>query len=287
MDAFETSVGYLPLSPSLWPPPRPAIEPLPVEELLRLAREGFDADLAERLRSTGEWHWKLEVREVVEQVAATLSFGESERYERLRAALLEHYEVQYRRPTEKEWRDYLRRNVQAQAAPATASRQPGGDGPTVALYYLDDRITDRDPHDHGCSCGFCDRNTHIALGVSFYRLDLEGLRTYRDLLMDADDDSFPDWCNEQESQATVYGPNETAAVANALAYAEREGWLVVNYAERHPSLTSLVEVLGVLVGDDGYLTLRGLCSCELTQLSGEAICRVCFASLVFDVLCRK
>ncbi len=64
----------------------------------------------------------------------------------------------------------------------------------------------------------------------------------------------------------------------------QQRWLVVNYAERYPALTSLVEVLGALVGDDGYLTQRDQCGCELAQLSGEAICPVCFASLVFDVL---
>ena len=235
MDAFETALGYRSLSPSLWPPEQPAIEPLSEEELRQLAKDAFDADLAERLRSTGEWHWKLEVREVAEQVAETLSFGEGERYERLRTALLDHYEAQYRRPTEKEWRAYLRRKMQEQAAPATYYRQHVAAESTVALYYLDDRITDRDPHDHGCRCGVCDRDTFVALGVSFYRLDLEGLQAYRDFLMGADDDSFADWCNEQESQATIYGPNEKRAIENALWFAEKEGWLVVNFAERYPS----------------------------------------------------
>lgn len=58
---------------------------------------------------------------------------------------------------------------------------------------------------------------------------------------------------------------------------------MVNYAARHPSLASLIKALGVLVGDDGYLTQRDLCDCELAQFLGEAICRVCFASLVFDM----
>jgi len=286
MDAFETSVGYRPLSPSLWPPPRPTREPLPLEELLRLAREAFDADLAERLRSTGEWHWKLEVREVAEQVAATLSFGESERYERLRAALLEHYEAQYRRPTEQAWRTYLRgKRSERAGADATRSR-PGGSG-WCALYYLDDSIADRDPHDFGCPCTLCDKQTYKALGVSLYLLDVEGLQAYRDFLMGADDDRFGDWCNEQESQATIYGPDEAAAVANALAFAQREGWLVANYAERSPHLAPLVQALGLLVDEDGYLTQRDECDCEMALFLGETLCRVCFASLVFDVLTHR
>lgn len=283
MDAFETAVGYRPLSPSLWPPERSAIEPLPVEEVLRLAREEFDADLAERLRSTGEWHWKLEVREVAEEVASALSFDSSERYERLRAALLEHYEAQYRRPTEQAWRTYLRRKRSERSeADATRSRSPGVGG--VALYYLDDRITDRDPHDFGCPCALCNKQTYTALGVSLYLLDVEGLQAYRDFLMGADDGRFGDWCNEQESQATIYGPDEQAAVTNALAFAQGEGWLVANYAERSPHLAPLIQALGLLVGEDGHLTQREECDCEMVLFLGEALCRVCFASLVFDVL---
>lgn len=286
MDVFEITVGYRPLSSSLSPPEPAVIEHLPEDELRRLACDAFDADLAEWLRSNGEWHWKLEVHEVAEQVAEALSCGNAERYERLRAALLEHYEDQYRRPTEREWRSYLRGRLCQRAGPDASHSRREGSGEGVALYYLADRITDRDPHDHGCTCTLCDKDTFIALGVSFYRLELEGLQAYRDMLMGADDDSFGDWCNGQESQATVYGPNETAAVANALAYADGEGWLVVNYAERYPSLTSLIEVLGALVGDEGYLTQRDLCDCKLARLSGEAICHACFASLVFDVLYR-
>jgi hypothetical protein len=292
VDSFETALGYRSLLgsadrallPSRWPPEPAALEGKSEEQLVRIARAAFDSDLAERLRC-GEWHWKCEVGEIAEQVAEALSRGDAPRYARLRSALREHYEDQYRRPTEQEWSSYLRkRHQRVPGSGATPPHHGESDWARVSLYYLDDRITDRDPHDQGCPCTLCDKRTYKALGVGFYRLDLAGLQAYRDLRMGADDDSFGDWCNEQESQATVYGPDETAAVANALAYAATEGWLVVNDAKRHPSLASLAQVLGILVGADGYLTGRGLRGCELAQLPGEALCPVCFASLVFDVL---
>jgi hypothetical protein len=287
MNTFETLVGYRSLSPSLSPPEPSVIEHLPASELRRLACDEFDAALAERLRSSGEWHWKLEVPEVAEQVADELSCGDAERYALLRAAVLEHYADHYRPPTEQEWRSYLRgrRGVRAgQEAPHSRGERIGE---SIALYYLDDRITDRDPHDQGCPCNLCDKVTFVALGVSFYRLDLAGLQAYRDMLMGADDTSFPDWCNEQESQATIYGPNETLAVENALRFAEKEGWLAVNYAERCPLLAPLVEALGMLVGEDGDLTRLGECKCERVRLLGEELCPVCFASLVFDVFTHR
>lgn len=284
MDTFETLVGYRSLSPALSPPEPAAIEHLPADELRRLACDAFDAALAERLRSSGEWHWKLEVPEVAEQVADELSCGDAGRYALLRAAVLEHYADQYRCPTEQEWRSYLRGRRRVRAGQDAPHSRGERIGERVALYYLDERITDRDPHDHGCPCSLCDKSAFVALGVSFYRLDLEGLQAYRDMLMGADDDSFPDWCNEQESQATIYGPNETLAVENALRFAEKEGWLAVNYAERYPPLAPLVEALGMLVGENGALTQRGECECESARLLGEELCRTCFASLLFDVL---
>ena len=287
MNTFETLVGYRSLFPALSPPEPALIERLPADELRRLACDAFDAALAERLRSSGEWHWKLEVPEVAEQVADELSCGAAERYELLRAAVLQHYADRYRPPTEQEWRSYLRgrRSVQAERA----ARHARGEllGERVALYYLDDRITDRDPHDQGCPCTLCDKGTFVALGVSFYCLDVEGLQAYRDLLMGADDDSFGDWCNGQEAQAAIYGPDEATAVANALAFAQGEGWLVANYAGRSPQLAPLVQALGLLVGEDGYLTQRDECDCEVARVLGENLCRVCYASLVLDVLNQR
>ncbi len=51
----------------------------------------------------------------------------------------------------------------------------------------------------------------------------------------------------------------------------------------HP-LTLLVEVLRMLVGDEGYLTQRGACECETAAEVEEMVCRICYAWLVFDVL---
>lgn len=108
MDTFETAVGYRSLAPALCLPEKQAIERLSEEELVQLVKDSFDASLAETLRSSGEWHWKLEIREVVEEVAEMLSFGKHISYERLRVALLNHYTEQYRRPTVQEYRTYLR-----------------------------------------------------------------------------------------------------------------------------------------------------------------------------------
>src|SRR5437868_6448671 len=106
MDSFETALGYRSLLdhadrtllPSRWPPEPASLEGKSEEQLVRIARAAFDADLAERLRC-GEWHWKCEVGEVAEQVAEALSRGDAPRYARLRSALLSHYGERYRRPT--------------------------------------------------------------------------------------------------------------------------------------------------------------------------------------------
>jgi hypothetical protein len=109
MDAFETSIGYRSLFPSLRPPDKKTFKLISEEERLQLARQSFDASLAETLRSTGEWHWMLPIHEVVEGIAETLCI-EEETYERLRRALLEHYDNQYRMPTTQEYRAYLVEN---------------------------------------------------------------------------------------------------------------------------------------------------------------------------------
>ncbi len=75
---------------------------------MTLAQDSFDANLAEVLRSTGRWHWKLEIGEVVEDIAEAISSGERGRYERVRSALLLYYTEQYRRPSTREYRAYLR-----------------------------------------------------------------------------------------------------------------------------------------------------------------------------------
>jgi hypothetical protein len=108
MDAFETSVGYRSLLPALCPKDMEALQQLSEEELLQLAKDSFDADLAEALRSTGEWHWKLEIRDVVANIAEALSCSDQDRYESVRAVLLTYYAEQYRRPTGQEYRTYLR-----------------------------------------------------------------------------------------------------------------------------------------------------------------------------------
>lgn len=85
------------------------MECLSAGELLQRAKDMFDANLSEMLHSHGQWHWRLEIREVAELVAETLSFEEEEEYEHVRTALLEHYEDQYRRPTAQELKSYLRK----------------------------------------------------------------------------------------------------------------------------------------------------------------------------------
>jgi hypothetical protein len=287
MDAFETSVGYRSLLPPLSLPERQALEDLPEGQVREIAKDMFDATVAEELRSSGRWHWQLEIREVVEQVADTLSVGVQERYELLRAALLSYYAEQYRTPSARAYRAYLRGKKKAGTVPIPGlllSWRDFADGSKPALYYLDERITDRDPHDPDCPCGLCNDANHIALGVSFYRLDPEGLQYYQEQLRGTDEVSFSDWCSEQESQATIYGPGEEAAIGNALAFARKEGWLVANHAQHSPHLAPLVEALRMLVGDDGYLTQHGVCECANDALQNEEVCRICYAWLVFDVL---
>lgn len=106
MDAFQTSVGYRSIWPSN-PPEQHALEQLAEEELLRFAKDSFDTSIAETLRSTGEWHWKLDTREIAEDLAEMLSPGQQLKYERLRDALLEYYEERYRKPSVQEYRAYL------------------------------------------------------------------------------------------------------------------------------------------------------------------------------------
>lgn len=107
MDPFQQSVGYRSLLPALYPPEKSAIAQLSEGELLQVATHSFDASLAEILRSTAEWHWKTEVRDVAEHVAEMLSFRDSSRYERMRSALLHYYTEHYRCPPAREYRAYI------------------------------------------------------------------------------------------------------------------------------------------------------------------------------------
>lgn len=63
MDAFQTSVGYKSLFILTYPPEKQDVQRLSEEALLQLSRDLFDGSLAETLRSTGEWHWELEISE--------------------------------------------------------------------------------------------------------------------------------------------------------------------------------------------------------------------------------
>jgi hypothetical protein len=116
---------------------------------------------------------------------------------------------------------------------------------TMEVYYLDSNITDIDRHGSLCRCGLCNI-TGRSYGASFSLLNEEGWQAYANLIAGVDEDSFGDWCHEQESQATYYGPTESAAKANALRGAERDGWIVLNWS--------------------GYRTLLTNCMCESTGL---------------------
>ncbi len=113
MDSFELSVGYRSVAPDLLPLEWQAVRHLPKKDLLQLARDAFDARLAETLRSAGAWHWKLDCRELACEVAEMLSFGAQSRYEHLRPALLHYYAERYRRPGVREYRMYLREKKKA------------------------------------------------------------------------------------------------------------------------------------------------------------------------------
>src|SRR5579859_5929940 len=75
MDAFETSIGYRSLFPTLEPPEMQALQQLSQGDLLRIAKDRFDTSIAEILRSTGEWHWKLKICDLADNRAEELSFG--------------------------------------------------------------------------------------------------------------------------------------------------------------------------------------------------------------------
>lgn len=106
MDAFQTSVGYRSLFILTYPPEKQDVQNLSEDALLQLSRDLFDGLLAEALRSTGEWHWELAIREVIEQVAEDLSFQDHAVYEKLTRALQDWYQTSYRVPSTKEFEEY-------------------------------------------------------------------------------------------------------------------------------------------------------------------------------------
>src|SRR5579884_2743776 len=87
MDAFQQSVGYRSLFITTYPPKKQDVQGKLEEELLQQALDLFDGSLAETLRTTGEWHWKLTISEVIEQVAEDLSFQDHAVYGKLTRAL--------------------------------------------------------------------------------------------------------------------------------------------------------------------------------------------------------
>lgn len=164
MDAFETSLGYRSLDPlSLLE--LQAKERFSDEELLRYARDLFDAHLAEALRSAGEWHWKLEIRELAEQVAETLKSEEKSNYEHLRSAILEHYEDQYRVPAPQEYRSYLRgkRELRRSILPCEAVHTP--DNSTSH---------ERQPHEEGTARFLVWNGERLSYSQSFDVYDSDG-----------------------------------------------------------------------------------------------------------------
>jgi hypothetical protein len=154
------------------------------------------------------------------------------------------------------------------------------------LYYLEGD-TDRDMHDGACCCGIPSTMPHRAVGASLYELDVAGLQALYAFVRGEDDDSFGDWCNAAESQATYYGRSEKAAIAEALYQTRKGGWLVVNYPERFPEILSLVGLLrGVVDENDGYLS-PDVCECNDTHEQNQTVCRVCYARLVCTILWQQ
>lgn len=153
------------------------------------------------------------------------------------------------------------------------------------IYYLEED-TDRDIHDTLCCCGVLSDLPHRAVGASLYELDGPGLQALYALLLGEDEDSFRDWCNAQESQATSYGLDEEAAIQEALRQARQDGWLVINYPEVYPWIYPLLGALREVVGngepDDGYLA-QEVCECDQTHTENETVCGVCYARCVSHI----
>ncbi|GHP00723.1 hypothetical protein KSF_107700 [Reticulibacter mediterranei] len=104
MNDFERSVGYR----SVWMndewPSKTELQQLPSEKLAQLTRDYFDYELAEILRSTGEWHWELDedrLGDIASEVAARLSDSQ-EGWNDLYTLLRTYYEEQYRTPGKEE-----------------------------------------------------------------------------------------------------------------------------------------------------------------------------------------
>jgi hypothetical protein len=161
-------------------------------------------------------------------------------------------------------------------------KMPGRVSTSAQIYYLEGD-TDRDMHDTQCCCGVRSEFPHRAIGASLYELDIPGLQALNDLLRGEDEDSFGEWCNEQESQATYYGLDEEAAIQEALHQARKDGWLVINYPEAYPWMMPLLGALRGVVGNgepgDGYLD-DAVCECDQTHEHNSTVCRVCYARLV-------
>src|SRR5579875_164299 len=173
--------------------------------------------------------------------------------------------------------------MQAQTSPKLLVRQEAAN----ELYYLEGDI-DRDVHDTFCCCGVRSALPHRAIGASLYKLDIPGLQALYDFLQDRDDDSFADWCNWQESQATYYGLDEEAAIREALRQARKDGWLVINYPASFPWIAPVLGALRGVVGngepDDGYPG-HEVCACNQAHKHNNTVCSVCYARLICHILC--
>jgi hypothetical protein len=122
VDDFQTSVGYR----SIWMdyswPSKVRVRKLPREELLQLAKDSFDFELAEILRDSGEWHWKFDedrIGDIASEVAEHLSTSQ-QGWDDLYTALRVYYEEQYRTPSDEEYAAYLAREEKGERAPMEA-----------------------------------------------------------------------------------------------------------------------------------------------------------------------
>jgi hypothetical protein len=135
------------------------------------------------------------------------------------------------------------------------------------LYYLA-ADTDHDTHDDLCCCGIQSGLPHKAIGASLYKLDIQGLQALHNLLTGKDEESFHDWCNQQESQGTYYGLNSEDAIEEALRQALQDGWLVINYPKSFPWIAPLVGALCSVIGNEesGDSFLKDItCECNNTR----------------------
>lgn len=150
--------------------------------------------------------------------------------------------------------------------------QPAGN---IGVFYYLAQETDHDPHGEGHDCGLCDHRGR-SYGSSLFLLDFSGLQAFHTFLVGDEQDSLGEWEREQESQMTCYGASIGSSVEHTLEEAMKEGFLVLNYANRYAFLAPWLTLLHPLIV--AHTHENDL----LPPVDGE--CHLCRARLVYEIV---